>query len=57
MIQQIDYPSMGALEEALASPIRAEARAVTLELLEMFEGRFYHIVSERSEPERDIPRA
>jgi hypothetical protein len=56
MIQQIDYPSMAALEEALASPIRAEARAVTLELLEMFEGRFYHLVSERSEPERDIPR-
>ncbi len=46
MIQQIDYPSMAALEEAMASPIRAEARAVTLELMEMFEGHFYHVVSE-----------
>jgi hypothetical protein len=47
MIQQIDYPSMQALEAAIASPIRAEARAVTLEILQMFEGRFYHYVSSR----------
>lgn len=46
MIQQIDYPSMAAVEAALASPIRAQARAVTLEILEMFDGRFYHLVSE-----------
>jgi hypothetical protein len=46
MIQQIDYPSLAALEAALASPVRAEARAITLELLQMFEGRFYHVVSE-----------
>ena len=46
MIQQIDYPSLAALEEAIASPVRAQARAVTLELMEMFEGRFYHVVSE-----------
>jgi hypothetical protein len=46
MIQQIDYPSMAALDAALASPVRAEARAITLELLDMFEGRFYHVVSE-----------
>jgi hypothetical protein len=46
LIQQVDYPSLAALEEAIASPIRAEARAITLELMEMFEGRFYHVVSE-----------
>ena len=46
MIQQIDYPSQAALAEAIASPARAEARALTLELMEMFEGRFYHVVSE-----------
>jgi hypothetical protein len=46
MIQQIDYPSLAALAEAMASPMRARARAVTLELMEMFEGRFYHVVSE-----------
>ena len=46
MIQQVDYPSKAHLEEAIASPVRAQARAVTLELLEMFEGRFYHLISE-----------
>jgi hypothetical protein len=46
MIQQIDYPSIAALEEALASPVRTESRAVTMELMQMFEGRLYHIVSE-----------
>lgn len=45
MIQQVDYPSLAALDEALASPVRAKARATTLEILEMFEGRFYHVVS------------
>jgi len=46
MIQQIDYPSMTALEEALASPVRAESRAITMELMQMLEGRLYHVVSE-----------
>jgi hypothetical protein len=46
MIQQIDYPSLAALEEAIASPIRSEARAVTMELMKMFEGRFYHVVGD-----------
>ena len=46
MIQQIDYPTLADLDAAIASPIRAEARAVTLEILEMFEGRFYHVVGE-----------
>ena len=46
MLQQIDYPSMAALEEAMASPIRAEARDITLQLADMFEGRFYHVLSE-----------
>jgi hypothetical protein len=52
MIQQIDYPSMAALEEAVASPIRTQARAVTMELMEMFEGRFYHVLSEGNDLER-----
>jgi hypothetical protein len=46
MIQQIDYPSLAALEEAIASPIRSEARAVTMELMKLFEGRFYHVVGD-----------
>jgi hypothetical protein len=44
MIQQIDYPSYEKMQEALASPIRAEARRVTLEIMAMFEGRFYHVM-------------
>jgi hypothetical protein len=46
LIQQIDYPSVEALEEALASPARAKARIRTRELMELFEGRLYHVVSE-----------
>ncbi len=46
LIQQMDYPSLAAIDRALASPIRTQARAATLALLEMFEGRFYHLVSE-----------
>jgi hypothetical protein len=46
LIQQVDYPSRAALDEAIASPIRSQARAITLELMEMFEGRFYHVVCE-----------
>lgn len=46
MMQQIDYPGHTELAEALASPARDAARAATLEVLEMFEGRFYHYVSE-----------
>lgn len=46
MIQQIDYPSMEALEQAVASPIRAQARAITFEIMAMFDGRFYHVMSD-----------
>jgi hypothetical protein len=47
LIQQIDYPSVAHLVEALASPARARARELTLELMKLFEGRLYHLVSER----------
>ncbi len=45
MIQEIDYPDMEKMREALASPTRDAARAVTMELMEMFDGRFYHVIS------------
>ena len=45
MIQQVDYPSLEAMNEAITSPQRDAARAVTMELMEMFEGRFYHVIS------------
>ncbi|MCP5144086.1 MAG: hypothetical protein H6978_04610 [Gammaproteobacteria bacterium] len=46
MIQQVDYPDMDALAAVMTSPERDQARALTLEILQMFEGRFYHLVSE-----------
>ena len=46
MIQQIDYPSHEALAQAIASPIRDQARAVTLELMTLLDGSFYHFISE-----------
>lgn len=46
MIQQIDYPSHEAMAEALSSPIRDKSRAVTLEIMQMLDGSFYHYVSE-----------
>lgn len=45
MIQQVDYPSLEAMAQALASPQRDAARALTLELMEMFDGRFYHVIT------------
>lgn len=53
LLQQVDYPSVEALAEAMASPVRARARAITLELMQMFDGRVYHVVSQRN----DIPTA
>lgn len=47
MMQEIDYPSLEAIDEALASPIRTQARAVTEDIVKMFTGRFYHIVYKR----------
>ncbi|MDQ0137713.1 hypothetical protein J2T08_005657 [Neorhizobium galegae] len=43
----IDFPSLAAIDEALASDTRTKARAATMEMLEMFTGRFYHIVFDR----------
>ena len=49
MIQEIDYPSAEAFDEAMKSPLRADARAVTGELLQLVKGRVYHVVSRRVE--------
>lgn len=45
MIQQVDYPSLEAMREAITSPQRDAARAVTMELMELFDGRFYHVIT------------
>ena len=48
LVQEIDYPSLEAIDQALASPIRSQARARTDELMQMFDGRFYHVVYDRT---------
>ena len=46
MILAINYPNLQAVEEALASPVRSEARAATEAVLaEFFEGRIHHHVT------------
>lgn len=51
MVQEIDYPSLEAVQEALDSPVRLEGRTITDEMMEMFDGRFYHVVYERIAPQ------
>jgi hypothetical protein len=46
MVLAIRYPSRAAIDEALKSDVRAESRAETVELVEMFEGRIFHTVFE-----------
>ena len=49
LIQEIDYESSESLDEAMTSPLRAPARAVTEELLQPIKGRVYHVISRRSD--------
>jgi hypothetical protein len=42
MALAIRYPDMAAVEQALASDVRVESRAVTGELLKMFTGKVHH---------------
>ncbi|MCP8894490.1 hypothetical protein KYK29_06060 [Shinella daejeonensis] len=46
MILAVNYPSLAAVEEALASPARARARAATDAVLaQFFEGRIHHHIT------------
>lgn len=47
MLQQIDYPSVEAMREALASPARDRAREATMDLMQMLDWHFYHVVGTR----------
>ena len=49
MALAIRYPDMGACNKALASPVRAQSRAVTGELLKLFTGTVHHHVFEANE--------
>lgn len=44
LVQQIDYPSRKAIEEALNSSVRDEAVQASRDLDDVFEGRHYHYI-------------
>lgn len=44
MVLAIRYPSLEAIERALASDVRSQSREVTKGLLEMFDGTVFHTV-------------
>lgn len=54
MILEMDFPDQGAIDACLASPIRPESHAATEKVMTLFEGRFYHYVTEATtlEPSR-----
>ena len=46
LILAISYPDRAALERALASPVRAQSREVTAEIVaDCFDGRIHHHVT------------
>lgn len=47
LVQEVDYPSMEAIDLALESPVRVEGRAVTDDMMKLCNGRFYHLVYQR----------
>lgn len=51
MVLAIKYPSMAAIEKAMASDVRAQSRAETAELVKMFEGRIFHTIFETAHDE------
>ena len=44
LVLLITYPSRAALDEALASPLRAQSREVTRGPDAFFEGRIFHAI-------------
>jgi hypothetical protein len=48
LVLAIRYPSLLAIEKALASDVRSQSRDVTQNLIKLFEGRIFHTVFEAS---------
>ena len=46
MILEMDFPDMAAIDACIASTIRPEAHAATEKVMTLFDGRFYHYVTE-----------
>ncbi len=47
MVQEIDYPSLNAIDEALASPRREAAAVAHQSIMHLYEGRHYHFVYQK----------
>ncbi len=45
MILEMDFPDRAAIKTCLDSPIRPESHAKTVEVMKLFEGRFYHVIA------------
>ena len=45
MILEMDFPDQAAIDACLASPIRPESHEATVEVMKLFDGRFYHLVA------------
>ena len=46
MILEMDFENKDALDASIASSIRPEAHAATMDVMKLFDGRFYHFVTE-----------
>ena len=46
MILEMDFPDQAAIDDCLASAIRPESHAATEKVMTLFDGRFYHFVTE-----------
>jgi len=46
MILEMDFADLAAIESCLASSIRPESHAATVEVMKLFDGQFYHLVAE-----------
>jgi antibiotic biosynthesis monooxygenase (ABM) superfamily enzyme len=49
MVLAIRYPSLEAIDAAMQSPERASSRALTQELITLFDGRIFHTVFDAAE--------
>ncbi|WP_168990545.1 hypothetical protein [Aureimonas flava] len=47
LVQEIDYPSLEAVAEAEASPVRARGAPVVARLMTLFDGTLRHVVYRR----------
>jgi hypothetical protein len=46
MILEMDFPDQAAIDACLRSPIRPESHSATEKVMTLFDGRFYHYVTD-----------